>query len=166
MTKAEAMSALLRFPGVAIKTAACVILFRLRHPCLAVDTHVHRFCCWLGWTPERVDPDTCFNHVDFMVPDHLKYGLHQLFIKHGQECFKCRAATKPGTAAWESATECPLEELLDRGRVHHAGRVRPSREAGGNRVRGKKEDGDESDQEDEDELVEEGTDGECQGERQ
>jgi hypothetical protein len=56
------------------------------------------------------------------VPDHLKYGLHQLFIRHGQQCFKCRKNTKPGTKAWENALECPLEHLLDRskGNFGHA----------------------------------------------
>jgi hypothetical protein len=49
-----------------------------------------------------------------MVPDHLKYGLHQLFIRHGQDCFKCRKATKPGTKDWNEAADCPLEHLLVR----------------------------------------------------
>ncbi|AEO54901.1 hypothetical protein MYCTH_2298082 [Thermothelomyces thermophilus ATCC 42464] len=114
MTKDEAMAKFVSYPGVGIKTAACVTLFCLRLPCFAVDTHVHKFCRWLGWVPENADPDNCFRHGDFMVPDHLKYGLHQLFIRHGQVCFKCRKATKPGTRDWNEAPDCPLEHLLDR----------------------------------------------------
>ncbi|KAL2172637.1 hypothetical protein VTG60DRAFT_4757 [Thermothelomyces hinnuleus] len=114
MTKDEAMAKFVSYPGVGIKTAACVTLFCLRLPCFAVDTHVHKFCRWLGWVPENADPDYCFRHGDFMVPDYLKYGLHQLFIRHGQVCFKCRKATKPGTKDWNEAPDCPLEHLLDR----------------------------------------------------
>ncbi|KAG7291620.1 hypothetical protein NEMBOFW57_001639 [Staphylotrichum longicolle] len=114
MSKDEAMAKFVSYPGIGIKTAACVTLFCLRMPCFAVDTHVHKFCRWLGWVPEKADPDNCFRHGDFMVPDHLKYGLHQLFIHDGQVCFKCRKATKPGTKDWNEAPDCPLEHLLDR----------------------------------------------------
>ncbi|KAK4232376.1 hypothetical protein QBC38DRAFT_95069 [Podospora fimiseda] len=114
LTKDQAMAKFVQFPGIGIKTAACVSLFSLRLPCLAVDTHVHKFCGWLGWTPEKADPDNCYRHVDAKVPDHLKYGLHNLFIVHGQECFKCRKITKPGTKDWNEAPDCPLEHLLDR----------------------------------------------------
>lgn len=131
MSKDEAMAKFVSFPGIGIKTAACVTLFCLRMPCFAVDTHVHKFCRWLGWIPEKADPDNCFRHGEFMVPDHLKYGLHQLFIRHGQQCFKCRKATKPGTKDWSEAPECPLEHLLDRSK-NEAG-------SGGNQKTKKKE---------------------------
>jgi endonuclease III len=124
MTKDEAMAKFVSYPGIGIKTAACVTLFCLRMPCFAVDTHVHKFCRWLGWVPEKADPDNCFRHGDFMVPDHLKYGLHQLFIRHGQLCFKCRKATKPGTKDWNEAPDCPLEHLLDRNK-DEAGSAKP-----------------------------------------
>jgi endonuclease III len=124
MTKDEAIAKFVSYPGIGIKTAACVTLFCLRMPCFAVDTHVHKFCRWLGWVPEKADPDNCFRHGDFMVPDHLKYGLHQLFIRHGQLCFKCRKATKPGTKDWNEAPDCPLEHLLDRSK-DEAGASKP-----------------------------------------
>lgn len=116
MTKDDAMIELVRFKGVGVKTAACVILFCLRKPCFAVDTHVHRFCQWLGWVPPKADPIRTFHHGEVRVPDHLKYGLHQLFIRHGQDCYKCRAATRPGSKEWEEALDCPLEDLLNRGK--------------------------------------------------
>ncbi|KAK3948931.1 DNA glycosylase [Pseudoneurospora amorphoporcata] len=116
LTKDEAMAKLVRYPGIGIKSAACVTLFCLRKPCFAVDTHVHRFCRWLGWVPEKANPEDCFRHCDVKVPDHLKYGLHQLFIRHGQQCFKCRKQTRPGTKEWREASQCPLEHLLDRGK--------------------------------------------------
>lgn len=116
MSKDEALARLVAYPGIGIKTAACVTLFCLRIPCFAVDTHVLRFCRWLGWVPQKADADNCFRHGDVKVPDHLKYGLHQLFIRHGQQCFKCRKASRPGTKEWAEAPVCPLEHLLDRGK--------------------------------------------------
>ncbi|KAK4208782.1 DNA glycosylase [Rhypophila decipiens] len=114
MSKDDALARLVAYPGIGIKTAACVTLFCLQIPVWAVDTHVLRFCQWLGWVPHRADADNCFRHGDVKVPDHLKYGLHQLFIRHGQQCFKCRKATRAGTKEWREAPDCPLEHLLDR----------------------------------------------------
>jgi endonuclease III len=114
MSADEAITEFLKYPGIGVKTAACVVLFCLRIPCFAVDTHVHKFCKWLGWVPQKATELDSFNHGEFRVPDHLKYGLHQLFIRHGQVCFKCRKVTRPGTDAWNKAPDCPLEHLLDR----------------------------------------------------
>ncbi|KAK3311377.1 DNA glycosylase [Chaetomium strumarium] len=127
MSKDEALAKFVSYPGIGIKTAACVTLFCLRLPCFAVDTHVHKFCRWLGWVPEKADPDNCFRHGDFMVPDHLKYGLHQLFIRHGQQCFKCRKATRPGTKDWGEAPDCPLEHLIDRSKDEVAPKAKVNR---------------------------------------
>ncbi|KAK4117517.1 DNA glycosylase, partial [Canariomyces notabilis] len=127
LSKDEAMAKFVSYPGIGIKTAACVTLFCLRMPCFAVDTHVHKFCRWLAWIPERADPDNCFRHGEVMVPDHLKYGLHQLFIRHGQQCFKCRKATKPGTKDWNEAPQCPLEHLLDRSKDEAASGPKPKK---------------------------------------
>lgn len=112
-TAPEAMRELVNYPRIGVKTAACVILFCLRVPCFAVDTHVHRFCKWLKWVPPTASPELTFWHCEFLVPDHLKYGLHQLFIRHGQTCDRCRANTSEGTDAWD-ATTCVLEHLLER----------------------------------------------------
>jgi endonuclease III len=117
MTADEAITEFVKYPGIAVKTAACVVLFCLQIPCFAVDTHVHKMCKWLGWVPEKANETDTFNHGEHMVPDHLKYALHQLFIRHGQDCFKCRKNTKPGTKAWNEAPDCPLEHLLDRNKA-------------------------------------------------
>ena len=114
MSHEEAMSHLLTFPGVGVKTASCVILFCLQLPSFAVDTHVFRFCQWLRWVPLGCKSrDKVFMHCQVRIPDELKYGLHQLFIRHGQTCHRCGASTAPGTKEWY-ATICPLEHLVDR----------------------------------------------------
>ncbi|KAK1656113.1 DNA glycosylase [Colletotrichum phormii] len=109
----EAMLELVKYPQVAVKTASCLLLFNLQMPSFAVDTHVHRMTRWLGWAPMKANHNDTYMHCDFRVPDHLKYGLHQLFIEHGGNCFRCQGNTVEGTEKWHS-TVCPLEHLLTR----------------------------------------------------
>ncbi|KAI1824354.1 DNA glycosylase [Xylaria intraflava] len=120
----KAMREFTKFPGIGVKTAACVILFCLQRPCFAVDTHVHRFSRWLGWVPDKADENDTFGHLEVRCPDHLKYGLHQLFIKHGQTCGRCKLATVEGTKDWE-AVVCPLEHLLTRGKKTSKAKGKP-----------------------------------------
>ncbi|KAF4630932.1 hypothetical protein G7Y89_g7202 [Cudoniella acicularis] len=109
----EAMDELVKLPGIGVKTASCVILFCMKRPSFAVDTHVWRHCKWLGWVPPKANRNQTFNHCDLSIPDHLKYPLHQLFLKHGKECGRCRANTHAGTEEWEKA-DCPIEHLVNR----------------------------------------------------
>lgn len=113
MTKDEALQHFVRYPGVGVKTAACVTLFSLQRPCFAVDTHVFRMSRWLGWVPQKTNEDDTFRHLEVRCPDHLKYGLHQLFIRHGKTCYRCNDKSFKGTEAWDESV-CPLEQLLDR----------------------------------------------------
>jgi endonuclease III len=108
----NAMKALIRYPGIGPKTAACVLLFCLQRPCFAVDTHIFRICKWLGWIPDKANEIAAFSHLDVKIPDELKYSLHQLFIKHGKECPRCRAITSPTSADWDKG--CIIEELVKR----------------------------------------------------
>ncbi|KAL8646143.1 MAG: hypothetical protein Q9210_006302, partial [Variospora velana] len=45
---ASVFSTLLSYPGIGVKTTSCVLMFCLRRPSFAVDTHVFRLCKWLG----------------------------------------------------------------------------------------------------------------------
>ncbi|KAI1091978.1 DNA glycosylase [Rostrohypoxylon terebratum] len=114
LPKDDVMKHLNKYPGIGVKTSACVILFCLRIPCFAVDTHVHRFARWLGWVPENANADDTFSHLEVRCPDDFKYGLHQLFIQHGKLCGKCKANTAEGTKDWDILDECLLESLLRR----------------------------------------------------
>ncbi|KAJ5737084.1 uncharacterized protein N7483_002209 [Penicillium malachiteum] len=91
LTSEEVMVELTKYDGIGPKTAGCVILFCLKRPCFAVDTHIFRICKWLGWLPPKVTEITAFSHLEVRIPDHLKYSLHQLFIAHGKSCPRCRA---------------------------------------------------------------------------
>ncbi|KAI1309692.1 DNA glycosylase [Xylaria venustula] len=124
----EAMKQFTKFPGIGVKTSACVILFCLQRPCFAVDTHVHRFSRWLGWAPIKADENDTFSHLEVRCPDHLKYGLHQLFIHHGKQCGRCKMSTVEGTKDWEEIV-CPLEHLLARGKRMTKVQKKPKKKA-------------------------------------
>lgn len=109
----EVMDELTKLPSIGVKTSSCVMLFCMKRPSFAVDTHVFRHCKWLGWVPEKANRDKTFSHLEVKVPNDLKYGLHQLFIKHGKTCVRCRANTGPGSEGWSTAN-CPIEHLVKR----------------------------------------------------
>ena len=111
MTTEEAMEEMMKLPGVAVKTASCVVLFCMKRPSFAVDTHVLRHCKLLGWVPPGATRDKTFSHCEVRVPDHLKYSLHQLFLKHGKTCGRCTA--KGSQQDYDNAI-CPIEHLVDR----------------------------------------------------
>ncbi|TAQ88960.1 hypothetical protein B7494_g2723 [Chlorociboria aeruginascens] len=113
MTTDEAMDEMTKLPGIGVKTASCVILFCMQRPSFAVDTHVWRHCKWLGWVPEKATRDQTFSHCEVRIPDHLKYPLHQLFLRHGKTCGRCKANTSAGTQEWEN-TDCPIDHLVTR----------------------------------------------------
>ena len=113
LTGDQAMEELTQFPGIGAKTASCVILFCLRRPSFAVDTHVFRLCKWLKWIPENATREKTFSHCEVRIPSELKYSLHQLFIRHGKTCGRCRAITGQSSEAWENAN-CPIEHLVTR----------------------------------------------------
>ena len=126
LSKDDALMAMQKYPGIGVKTAACVALFCMQKPCFAVDTHVFRLCRYLGWVPpkdEEVAPGekkrpevnevNTFKHCEVRIPENLKYGLHQLFWDHGNHCGRCRAITGETSEVWADAN-CPIEHLVKR----------------------------------------------------
>lgn len=113
LTPDEAMEEFTKYPGIGVKTASCVILFCLRRPSFAVDTHVHRLCRWLKWIPEKANENKAFSHCEVRIPNEYKYSLHQLFIRHGRTCGRCRASTSETSEAWKE-TVCPIDHLVER----------------------------------------------------
>lgn len=126
LSKDDALMAMQRYPGIGVKTAACVALFCMQKPCFAVDTHVFRLCRYLGWVPPKdeevaqgekkrpeVNEVNTFKHCEVRIPENLKYGLHQLFWDHGNHCGRCRAITGETSEGWADAN-CPIEHLVKR----------------------------------------------------
>ena len=109
----DAFNALTKYPGIGPKTASCVLLFCMQRPSFAVDTHVFRLCKWLNWVPpDKATRNTTYSHCEVRIPDHLKYPLHQLMIRHGKTCPRCRAATGEGGGDWDKG--CPIDHLVKR----------------------------------------------------
>ena len=124
----DAFAHLTSYPGIGPKTASCVLLFCLQRPSFAVDTHVFRLCKWLNWVPPPGDErglapgakgpfagptrNSTYAHCEVRVPDHLKYPLHQLLIKHGKSCPRCRAITGESSEGWKKG--CPIDHLVQR----------------------------------------------------
>jgi endonuclease III len=105
------------YRGIGVKTATCVMLFCLKRDTFAVDTHVDRLCNWLGWVPpsangKPVHANDVFFHCDPRIPDELKYQLHQLLLRHGKECPRCRAITSQSSKGWQEG--CILDDVLTR----------------------------------------------------
>ena len=144
----QAMEELTKYPGIGAKTASCVILFCLRRPSFAVDTHIFRLCKWLKWIPENATRDKTFSHCEVRIPSELKYSLHQLFIRHGKTCGRCRAITGQSSEAWENAN-CPIEHLVSRtgGRKMFKPTPKPTKTKGKKGKKGKKADDEDTESE-------------------
>lgn len=161
LSKDDALMAMQKYPGIGVKTAACVVLFCMQKPCFAVDTHVFRLCKYLGWVPpvdEEVAPGekkrpqvnevNTFKHCEVRIPENLKYGLHQLFWDHGNHCGRCRAITGKTSDGWADAN-CPIEHLVKRYGERKGGVASPTKK-GGKATKGKGRKNLDSDGDDED----------------
>ena len=142
LSKDDALMAMQKYPGIGVKTAACVALFCMQKPCFAVDTHVFRLCRYLGWVPPKdeevaqgekkrpeVNEVNTFKHCEVRIPENLKYGLHQLFWDHGNHCGRCRAITGETSEVWADAN-CPIEHLVKRYGEKKGGVASPMKKGG------------------------------------
>jgi endonuclease-3 len=142
-----------RFPGCGPKTISCVLLFSLKRPDFAVDTHIFRLSSAAGWVPSQaalrhhnqqllahqgvkrptrkkssstrrgdggvegggegrggggdgehtcaswppVTAETCYLHLNAMIPDPLKYSLHVNLIAHGRTHSPASGPKNPST---------------------------------------------------------------------
>ena len=123
LTSEDAFTALIKYPGIGPHTASRVLLFFLQRPCFPIGTHGFRISKWLGWVPpDRVTRNSTFAHLQVYIPEELKYPLHQLFLKHGQTCGRCKGAAAEGSAGWENG--CVIDHLLKRSGEREGGRKR------------------------------------------
>ena len=157
----DAIYKFMTLPGIGVKTAACVAMFCMQRPCFAVDTHVFRLAKWLGWVPPQeekqkgdktVDRDTTFSHLEVKVPDRLKYMLHQLLIKHGKTCPRCRGNTGEGSSGW--AEGCVIDHLVQRTGARKGGGDSPAKTKSTPQKKGRLRAADTDDDDDDDEDVE------------
>jgi endonuclease-3 len=98
-----------RFKGIGPKTISCVLLFCLHRPDFPVDTHVHHISKLLNWCPQNCSREQCYDHLNVLVPDDVKYELHVLLVKHGKVCAACLKGK--GASGKSGKEECPLVEF-------------------------------------------------------
>jgi len=72
------------FHGVGAKTAACILMFNLGRPVLAVDTHVHRVSKRLGLIPAKASADAAHDLLPELLGEGQAYSVHVHFIEHGR----------------------------------------------------------------------------------
>lgn len=89
-------------PGVARKTAACVLLFAYGLPDIPVDTHVGRVGRRLGLFGERDSFEQMHDAITAWTPAELAHEEHVNLIRHGRRICHKRAPECP---------VCPLKEI-------------------------------------------------------
>ena len=104
----EALAYLTRFPGVGVKTAACVLMFAMGRPVMPVDTHVFRVCRRLDFLPEGATREGAHTILNAIVPPDDKYSFHINAVIHGRRVCK---ALRPRCG------ECVIEGLCPSGIV-------------------------------------------------
>jgi endonuclease-3 len=78
-------------PGVARKTALCVMLYALDRATLPVDTHVWRVARRLGLAPLRDWSERRARELEDGVAPHLRANLHVTLVAHGRAVCRARA---------------------------------------------------------------------------
>jgi endonuclease III len=99
MNNDSAINELIRFKGVGVKTASCVLLFSLNRNVCPVDTHVHRIVNRLGIVKSST-PDKTYFLLNEGFPENIAHQFHTNLIKLGREICKPQ---KPACSV------CPLE---------------------------------------------------------
>jgi len=100
----DAESYLTSLPGVARKTARCVMLYALGRDTCPVDTHVWRVMRRLGIAPDKPWSESRARRLEEAIPTTLRASLHVTLVAHGRAVCKAR---RPLCGACSLATLCP-----------------------------------------------------------
>jgi endonuclease-3 len=92
-------------PGVARKTAACVLLFAYGLPDIPVDTHVSRVGTRLGLFREKAGFEEMHDAIVAWTPPELAHEEHVNLLRHGRRICHKRAP---------ECSVCPLLEICPR----------------------------------------------------
>ena len=121
MESGEIEAYLTSLPGVARKTALCVMLYALGRDVLPVDTHVWRVAQRLGLAPAGEWSEGRGRALEATVPRELRGSLHVTMVAHGRRV--CRAAV-PVCKSCMLADLCPTAGPNPRA-AQHPPRSRP-----------------------------------------
>lgn len=111
MSDREVIDYLVRFRGVGIKTASCVLLFAMGRPAMPVDTHVYRIMKRLDLVDESMGRDAAHGMLTAVTPPEDIYGLHVNLVTHGRQVCRARRPLCPDCVI---AALCPSENLEGR----------------------------------------------------
>jgi endonuclease III len=89
-------------PGVARKTARCVMLYALGRETCPVDAHVWRVMKRLGVAPDRPWSEAAALRLEESIPREIRSSLHVTLVSHGRKI--CRARSP-------RCQECVLRDL-------------------------------------------------------
>lgn len=92
-------------PGVARKTAACVLMFAYGLPDIPVDTHVSRVGLRLGLFGEKQSFEAMHDAINAWTAPELAHEEHVNLIRHGRRTCHRRAP---------ACDACPLETICPR----------------------------------------------------
>lgn len=92
-------------PGVARKTAACVLLFAYGLQDVPVDTHVGRVGTRLGLFPEKASFETMHDMITAWTPDGQAHPEHVNLLRHGRRLCHKRLP---------ECSVCPLADICPR----------------------------------------------------
>ena len=120
MSAGDAYSFLLRLPGIAAKSALCVMMYSLGWDVFPVDVHARRIATRLGVLAKGLDHRGAQALLPAVVPEGRSKELHVGFVLHGRE------VCLPRRPACES---CMLVDLCRFGRAELNRRCRPSAHA-------------------------------------
>ena len=88
-TDDEVQAFLTGLPGIAVKSAKCVMMYSMDRQVLPVDTHLRRLAERLGWVTEGLTERRIHSDLEAIIEPDLRYSLHVNTIWHGREV--CRA---------------------------------------------------------------------------
>ena len=115
MESSQVEAYLTSLPGVARKTALCVMLYALGRDVLPVDTHVWRVAQRLGLAPAGEWSEGRGRAFEAAVPRELRGSLHITMVAHGR--LVCRART-PICESCTLADLCPTAGPTPRAAQH------------------------------------------------
>lgn len=86
LSTGEAMDWLTSLPGIGLKTATILLLFKFHKPVLPVDTHVHRVTQRLGLIGPKVSAEKAHAILLAYLPQEALqlFNFHKHFYWHGQ----------------------------------------------------------------------------------
>jgi endonuclease-3 len=106
---------LIKYNGIGVKTASCVLLFSFRRNICPVDTHVHRTTNRIGIADTKT-PDKTFTLLNENMPENIAHSFHTNLIRLGREI--CRPA-KPYCDICPLLKVCGYEKKMFNGNSNY-----------------------------------------------